>query len=140
MMPVDEILERLESGLAFLAGGSRTASTRQRTLQATIDWSHDLLEVPEQVLFRRAAVFAGNFSLAACEQVCTDSGLPPPGVVDLVGQLASKSLVLPVDGRYRCLDTTRESALGLLEAAAHGGRPHARHADPSPQAARAPPP
>src|SRR5260370_4750855 len=129
MMPVDEILERLESGLAFLAGGSRTASTRQRTLQATIDWSHDLLEVPEQVLFRRAAVFAGNFSLAACEQVCTDSGLPPPDVVDLVGQLVSKSLVLVVDGRYRCLDTIREYALGRLEVAAEVDRTQARHAD-----------
>jgi predicted ATPase/class 3 adenylate cyclase len=129
MMPVDEILQRLETGLAFLAGGSRTASTRQRTLQATIDWSHDLLEVPEQVLFRRAAVFAGNFSLIACEQVCTDSGLPQPDVVDLVGQLVSKSLVLAVDGRYRCLDTIREYALDRLEAAEEVDRTQARHAD-----------
>jgi len=129
MMPVEEILQRLETGLAFLAGGSRTASTRQRTLQATIDWSHDLLEVPEQVLFRRTAVFAGNFTMAACEQVCTDSGLPQRDVLDLVGQLVSKSLVLVVDGRYRCLDTIREYALDRLEAAAEVDRTQARHAD-----------
>ena len=128
MMTVDEILERLESGLAFLAGGSRTASTRQKTLQATIDWSHDLLEVPEQVLFRRSAVFAGNFSLPACEQVCTDPGLSPGNVVDLVGQLVSKSLVLAVDGRYRCLDTIRDYALDRLRAADEVERTKSRHA------------
>src|SRR5258708_13891591 len=94
MMPVDEILERLESGLAFLAGGSRTASTRQKTLQGAIDWSHVLLEVPEQVLFRRSAVFAGNFSLPACEQICADGALPRGNVADLVGQLVSKSFLL----------------------------------------------
>ncbi len=128
MMPVDEILERLESGLAFLAGGSRTASTRQKTLRATIDWSHDLLEVPEQVLFRRSAVFAGYFSLPACEQVCTDPGLPSGDVVDLVGQLVSKSLVLAVDGRYRCLDTIRDYALDRLRAADEVERTQSRHA------------
>ena len=128
MMTVDEILERLESGLAFLAGGSRTASTRQKTLRATIDWSHDLLEVPEQVLFRRSAVFAGYFSLPACEQVCTDPGLPPGDVVDLVGQLVSKSLVLAVDGRYRCLDTIRDYALDRLRAADEVERTQSRHA------------
>lgn len=129
MMPVDEILDRLESGLAFLAGGSRTASTRQRTLRATIDWSHDLLEVPEQVLFRRVAVFAGTFALGACEQVCTDTGLPKTEVLELVGQLVSKSLVLAVDGRFRCLDTIRDYALDRLRAAQEVDRTHARHAD-----------
>lgn len=128
MMPIDEILQRLETGLAFLAGGSRTASTRQKTLQATIDWSHDLLDVPEQVLFRRSAVFAGSFSLLACERVCTEPGLPQGDIVNLVGQLVSKSLVLAVDGRYRCLDTIRDYALDRLQTADEVDRTRSRHA------------
>lgn len=128
MMPVDEILKRLESGLAFLAGGNRTAATRQNTLRATVDWSHGLLELPEQVLFRRVAVFAGSFSLAACEQICTDPGLPTSDVVDLVGQLVSKSLVLAVDGRYRCLETIRAYAVERLQAADEVDHMQNRHA------------
>lgn len=128
MMPVDEILKRLESGLAFLAGGSRTGTSRQKTLRATMDWSHDLLELPEQVLFRRVAVFAGSFSLAACEQICTDPGVPAADVVDLLGQLVSKSLVLAIDGGYRCLETIRAYAAERLQAADEEDRMQARHA------------
>src|SRR5258708_21208001 len=119
MMTVDELRERLESGLAFLAGGSRTASTRQKTLQGAIDWSHDLLEVPEQVLFPRSAVFAGNFSLPACEQICADPDLPRGNVVDLVGQLVSKSLLLAPDGRYPCFATSPDDSLYPLPPSLH---------------------
>ncbi|HVH62617.1 MAG TPA: AAA family ATPase, partial [Candidatus Dormibacteraeota bacterium] len=115
MMPVDEILDRLEQGLAFLAGGDRTAVTRQRTLQATMEWSHGLLKPAEQVLFRRLAVFAGNFTLAACEKVCAEPDLQQLQIVDLLGELVSKSLVLAVDGHCRLLDTIRAYANERLE-------------------------
>lgn len=117
MMPVEEILERLETGLVLLAGGSRTASSRQRTLTATMDWSYGLLETSEQTLFRRLAVFPGTFSLAACEQVCGDSGLPSEKIVELLWQLISKSLVVPIEGRYRLLATIRAYALEKLRGA-----------------------
>jgi class 3 adenylate cyclase len=62
------LLERLEQRLPVLGGGSRSAPERQRTLHATIAWSHDLLTPAEQDLFARLAVFAGGCTLDAAEQ------------------------------------------------------------------------
>ena len=64
------LLERLEQRLPLLAGGSRSAPERQRTLRATIAWSHDLLTPAEQDLFARLAVFAGGCTLEAAEAIC----------------------------------------------------------------------
>jgi predicted ATPase/class 3 adenylate cyclase len=128
MMPVEEILERLETGPLLLAGGSRTASSRQRTLTATMDWSYALLETLEQALFRRLAVFPGTFSLAACEQVCGYSGLPADNIVELLWQLISKSLVVPVEGRYRLLATIRAYALDKLRDAGEMETVESQHA------------
>ena len=49
--------------------GDRDVEPRQRTLRATIEWSHELLPDPERRLFRRLAVFAGGFSFEAAEHV-----------------------------------------------------------------------
>src|SRR5439155_434043 len=103
IMPLQEILERLESGLALLGGASRTAASRQQTLNATMDWSYRLLEKEEQILFRRLAVFPGTFSLTACEQVCFGAGLSRERVVDRFWQLVTKSLVFAAERRYRLL-------------------------------------
>ena len=51
-------------------GGSRAGLTRQQTLRATLDWSHDLLAEPERVLYRRLGVFAGGFGVEAVEGIC----------------------------------------------------------------------
>ena len=64
------LLERLDSGLPLLTGGARDAPERQRTLHATIEWSHDLLDRAPQELFARLSVFAGSFPLEAAEEVC----------------------------------------------------------------------
>ena len=56
-----EIVARLEDRLKLLTGGRRTAAARHRTLAATIDWSYDLLDEPQRVLFRRLGVFTGSF-------------------------------------------------------------------------------
>ena len=64
------LLERLEHPLPVLTGGSRDAPERQRTLAATIAWSHDLLSPEEQALFRRLAVFAGGFTLEPPPRSC----------------------------------------------------------------------
>jgi predicted ATPase len=106
-----QLAARLDDALKVLGRGSRTAVTRQQTLQATLAWSHDLLDEQERVLFRRLAVFAGSMSLEAVEQVCGGDGLD---VVDLLSRLVDKSLVQaePAGGtaRYRLLETIRQFA------------------------------
>jgi non-specific serine/threonine protein kinase len=93
-----------------------------------MDWSYGLLETSEQVLFRRLAVFPGTFSLNACEQVCGGSGLPTESMVDLLWQLISKSLVVPVEGRYRLLATIRAYALAKLRTAGEMEAVESQHA------------
>jgi predicted ATPase len=66
-MGVEQLRERLDESFRLLRGGSRTAPGRQRTLDATLDWSHELLSEDERVLFRRLAVFSGGWSLNAAE-------------------------------------------------------------------------
>jgi predicted ATPase/DNA-binding SARP family transcriptional activator len=106
-----QLAARLDDALKVLGRGSRAAVTRQQTLQATLAWSHDLLDEDERVLFRRLAVFAGSMSLEAVEQVCGGDGLD---VVDLLSRLVDKSLVQAehVEGtaRYRLLETIRQFA------------------------------
>jgi tetratricopeptide (TPR) repeat protein len=110
----EQILQRLRVTLGVLGPGRRGAFTRQRTLVATLAWSHDLLTPDERVLFRRLAVFAGSFSLEAAEQVCGAAPLAPEGVLDLLGRLVDKSLVGAEGGggpnRYRLLETVRQYA------------------------------
>ncbi|MGW2728039.1 BTAD domain-containing putative transcriptional regulator [Streptomyces sp. NPDC001494] len=117
LLAPDQIAERLDDALALLSRGSRHGVTRQETLLATLEWSHRLLDDEEQCLFRRLAVFAGGFSLAAAEDVCAD-GVPAGSVLDLLGRLADKSLVSvepgPHEARYRLLETIRQYAAGLL--------------------------
>ena len=120
-LTVEQLRDRLEDRFRLLTGGSRTALPRQRTLRATVDWSHDLLTEPEQLLLRRLAVFAGGFSLDAAEQVCGDRQVAPADVLDLLTRLVDRSLALldsgPTSGRYRLLETIRAYALEKLRAA-----------------------
>jgi predicted ATPase/class 3 adenylate cyclase len=69
-LSLEQIAARLDDRFQLLTGGSRTALPRQQTLRALIDWSYSLLTEPEQVLFRRLAVFAGGWTLEAAEAVC----------------------------------------------------------------------
>jgi predicted ATPase/DNA-binding SARP family transcriptional activator len=114
MLSPEQILERLRDTLGVLGPGSRAALTRQRTLTATLDWSHELLDPDERVLFRRLAVFAGSFGFEAAEQICGREPLAPGAVLELLGRLVEKSLVsVERDGgpvRYRLLETVRQYA------------------------------
>src|SRR5690606_38544817 len=74
-LPVQQILDRLDDRFALLTTGSRTAAARHQTLRATVDWSHNLLSEMARILFRRASVFVGGFSLEAAESVCSGGGL-----------------------------------------------------------------
>jgi predicted ATPase/DNA-binding SARP family transcriptional activator len=70
VLPVAQIAAGLDDTFRLLTRGSRTALPRQQTLQATLDWSYDLLTEPERALLRRLSVFAGGCTLEAAEAVC----------------------------------------------------------------------
>ncbi len=115
-----QIAERLRESLAVL-GDSRTGPTRQQTLTATLQWSHDLLDADERALFRRLAVFAGSFRLDAAETVCTGADIDSGRILQLLGQLVDKSLVGTEEeageNRYRMLETIRQYARERLREA-----------------------
>jgi hypothetical protein len=68
-LAVGQIAARLDESFRLLVGGSRTAPSRQQTLEVTLDWSYDLLSRAEQMLPRRLSVFAGGFDLRAAHRV-----------------------------------------------------------------------
>jgi predicted ATPase/DNA-binding SARP family transcriptional activator len=113
LLSAEEIANRLDQRFSLLTGGRRTSLPRHQTLRAAIEWSHDLLNEPEQVLFRRMSVFAGSFTLEAAESVCASQELKRDEVLALLGRLVDKSLLnvessLRIPGlstRYRFLDT-----------------------------------
>jgi predicted ATPase len=115
------LLKRLDQRLPLLAGGSRSAPERQRTLRATIDWSHDLLTEAEQDLFARLAVFAGGCTLDAAEEICGAD-------VDPIASLVDKSLLRRTGDRYWMLETIREFAAERLEGLPDSSELRDRHA------------
>jgi predicted ATPase/transcriptional regulator with XRE-family HTH domain len=132
-LTVEQIARRLDDRFRLLTLGSRTALPRQQTLRATLDWSYDLLDEPEQILFRRLAVFVGGFTLEAAEAVCSGPGQDPADVLPALIQLVDKSLV-PVqeengDARYRLLETVRQYAWGRLVEAGEAEATRGRHRD-----------
>jgi predicted ATPase/class 3 adenylate cyclase len=121
-MSLSQITERLDQRFRLLTGGSRNAMPRQQTLQATVDWSFGLLNPAERQTLQRLSVFAGGFDLDGAEAVCASQDVDSLDVLDLVGSLVDKSLVVAehADGtvRYRLLETIRQySAQELLRTA-----------------------
>ncbi len=115
---VAELLSRLDRRLPLLTTGPRDAPDRQRTLRGAIEWSHDLLEEPERVLFRRCGVFAGGWILWVLNSIVDPEG-ELGDLLDLTASLVQKSLVRrdPGSERYSMYETIREFALEKLEEA-----------------------
>jgi non-specific serine/threonine protein kinase len=113
------LLALLERRLDPLVVGASDAAPRQRTLRATMSWSHDLLGPPERSIFCRLAVFTGGWTAEAAQMVCAGGNVPGTAVVDLLSGLVDQSLVQmqEVDGksRYRLLETVRQFGQELLE-------------------------
>jgi predicted ATPase/DNA-binding winged helix-turn-helix (wHTH) protein len=107
----------LDQRLTLLWLGPRTAPQRQKTLQATLDWSYGLLSEPERVVLRRLAVFVGHFALDAALAVVTSATVDQAVVFGAIDSLVAKSMVAtrPIGAmmRYRLLDTTRAYALEI---------------------------
>ncbi len=131
MMQLGQIAAALDDRFRLLTGGSRTAVPRQRTLESSVAWSHDLLEDRERVLLRRLSVFAGGFTLDAAETVCADDHLDRYAVLDLLSRLADKSLVQVSheqrDARYSLLETIRYFARERLVEAGESDATRHRH-------------
>ena len=107
----------LDERLTLLWPGQRTAPPRQKTLQATLDWSYGLLSPSERVVLRRLAVFVGYFTFEAALDVVTDAIVDKAVVFTALESLIAKSMVAthPVGTMMRCrlLDTTRAYALTI---------------------------
>jgi len=118
LMAVEEIATALADRFRLLTGGARGALPRQQTLRASVDWSYELLEEDERRLLRRLAVFTGGWTLDLAEEVTADEDLERVAVLDLLGSLVDRSLVVVEDGepstRYRLLETVRQYALDHL--------------------------
>ncbi|MGD0605271.1 MAG: tetratricopeptide repeat protein [Streptosporangiaceae bacterium] len=132
-LSVEQIAGRLRDRFQLLDSGDRTAPLRQQTLRATVDWSYELLEEPEQILLRRLAIFSG-WNLDMAEQVCSGGSIPADAVLGLLISLIDKSLVVldgeaAGDARYRLLDTIREYATERLAAAGEQPGLSRRHRD-----------
>jgi predicted ATPase/class 3 adenylate cyclase len=116
------LLERLDAALRLLTGGASDRPERQRTLRATIEWSHDLLDHDAQTAFRRLSVFRRSFTLDAAEAI-TGAAL------EQVATLLDQSLLRPVgDERFFLLETIREFAREELDQASETDEYALRHA------------
>ena len=122
-----ELLDSVPGSLELAGVGARDLPSRQRTLRATIDWSHRLLAPDERALFTRLAVFSGGFTGASAEAVCAAGR-------EALGALVATSLVHErawAGGGVRCsmLETVREYALELLEETGEEDEWRRRHAE-----------
>jgi predicted ATPase/DNA-binding winged helix-turn-helix (wHTH) protein len=120
LLGVHGLHARLNQIFNILTGGTRMKLRRHQTLRAALEWSYGLLSADEQTAFRRLGVLAGGFSLELAQQVVKDGRIDEWLVLDLLGHLIDKSLVI-ADGepqpRYHLLETTRAFALEQLGAA-----------------------
>jgi len=107
-----ELLERLDDRFRLLRGAGRGGLERHQTLRATVAWSYQLLSPDAQLLFDRLSVFSGSFDLAAAEAICAGDDLDVYDVVDLLGDLVDKSMVIALrtdhGTRHRLLETLRQ--------------------------------
>ena len=105
----------LDQSLTRSWQGQRTAPPRQKSLQATLDWSYGLLSPLERAVLRRLAVFVGHFTIEAALAVATSPNVDQAGIFGVIDSLVSKSMVathaVGAMMRYRLLDTTRAYAL-----------------------------
>ncbi len=112
MMTPEQIAEGLMDRFHLLTGGVRTVMPRQQTLQASVDWSYNLLGEDERALLRRLSVFVGSFTLDAAEEVGSADGSEQQQVLELLSRLVDRSLVqveeAAAEARYRLLETIRQ--------------------------------
>jgi non-specific serine/threonine protein kinase len=112
VLPLHDLLARIDNRFALLARGSSLKASRQRTLSATVDWSYDLCSPEERTLWARLSVFKGGFSLAAVEAVCSGGPIEQSDVLMIIAGLVDKSVVAREgyngSARYWMLETIHQ--------------------------------
>lgn len=133
MLP-EQILAGLSDALRLLTGGPRRVLARHQTLDASIEWSVQLLSDVERTLLVRLSVFSGSFDLPSAEAVCSGGGVPEVAVLDALERLVDSSLVLADNGdgvvRFTMLETVRQFGARRLAAShdsEHWREHHAAH-------------
>jgi predicted ATPase len=131
LLPPEAMNRRLDQALDLLVGGAQDLPDRQRTLRATLEWSHGLLDEAERTLLARLAVFSGGWALEDAEAVCGHDGLD---VLHTLAALVDESLVRRVrrpegEVRFAMLETIREFAIELLEASGEAETMRRRHCE-----------
>ena len=119
VLGIEVLADHLDERFRILTGGFRGVLPRHQTLKAMLDWSYRLLDDTERTMLRWLGVFLNGFSFdAACHMVAAH-GFSQTEILDALGGLVSKSLVIhdsgAVPSRYRLLATTRAYALQQLE-------------------------
>jgi predicted ATPase len=134
LFPPKALLARLDNCLKLLTGGARDLPLRQQTIRNTIDWSYNLLDTGEQLLFARLGVFVGGCTLEAVAAVCNAKSDLPLETMDGIASLADKSLLKQLAGvggepRFILLGAIREYALERLAAYGATEALRRRHAE-----------
>ena len=133
-LSIEEITRRLDDRFSVLSDPASRKPQRRRALKATIGWSYELLFPDDKRGLWALATFAGGAPVVAVESVLAALEVPASAAIDVVGRLASRSLVI-VDGeapdlvRYRLLDSIRAFALEAMADAGLTSRALAAHAD-----------
>ncbi len=130
----EQIADRLDDRFRLLTGGGRAVLPHQQTLRTLIDWSYDLLDESERVLFSRLGVFGGGRTLEAIEAVCTGDGVDTYDALDLLQSLVDKSLLSVETGpddnpRYTMIESVWQYAQERLEASGEADSLRNRHLD-----------
>jgi predicted ATPase/class 3 adenylate cyclase len=132
LLGLERLAQKLDERFRILTSGRRTALPKQQTLRATLDWSHSLLAAHERIVLRRAAVFAGGFTLDAAAAVLHDDAIDDYATIDALARLVARSLVAAdtheTATSYRLLETTRAYARERLDESGEAGVVARRHA------------
>jgi predicted ATPase len=128
-----EIAALLDERFRLLTGGRRSAVERHQTLRAVVDWSYGLLSAFERAVFDRLAVFSGGFTLASASAVISGEGIEGWDIVDAVGGLVGKCMVVAETAagehtRYQLLETLRQYGRERLDQDGDTDRWRRRHA------------
>jgi non-specific serine/threonine protein kinase len=132
LFSIEALERRLVDRLSLLTGGAHNLNERQRTLRDTIDWSYNLLNDAESLLFVRLSVFRGGCTLDAIEHIC---GQDLPGnLLSILSSLVDKSLVRGREGidgemRFEMLETIRAYALERLSTEHNANNLNGLHAN-----------